>query len=178
MSGSRHGAPRRIEDAAALLAAIVASSSDAILSHTLDGAITSWNQATERLFGYTAEEMVGRSIRLLIPADQQAKEDNLLSRIGAGDRVDDYETVRRRKDGTLIDVSVTVSPVRDRAGAIIGASKIVRNITEKKRAEQREAWLAAIVTSSFDGIVSKSLQGIVTSWNESLSVLSATLPRR
>ena len=111
--------------------------------------------------------MVGRSIRLLIPADQQAKEDNLLSRIGTGDRVDDYETVRRRKDGTLIDVSVTVSPVRDRAGAIIGASKIVRNITEKKRAEQREAWLAAIVTSSFDGIVSKSLQGIVTSWNES-----------
>ena len=104
--------PRRIEDAAALLAAIVASSSDAILSHTLDGAITSWNRATERLFGYTAEEMVGRSIRLLIPADQQAKEDNLLSRIGTGDRVDDYETVRRRKDGTLIDVSVTVSPVR------------------------------------------------------------------
>ena len=167
MSGSRHGASSRIEDAAALLAAIVASSSDAILSHTLDGAITSWNRATERLFGYTADEMVGRSIRLLIPAERQAEEDRVVNGINAGEHVDDYETVRRRKDGTLVDVSVTVSPVRDRSGAIIGASKIIRDITEKKRAEQREAWLAAIVTSSFDGIASKSLQGIVTSWNES-----------
>ncbi|MGA7324313.1 MAG: PAS domain S-box protein [Rhodomicrobium sp.] len=105
-----------IEDAAALLAAIVTSSSDAILSKTLDGTITSWNKATEQLFGYTAQEMVGQSIRLIIPADRQAEEDSILARIAAGEYIDNYETVRQRKDGRLVDVSVTISPVRDRSG--------------------------------------------------------------
>ena len=126
-----------IEEAAALLAAIVASSTDAILSKTLDGTISSWNAATERLFGYTAAEMIGQSIRRIIPADRQGEEDMILKRIAAGERLDNYETVRVRKDGQLIDVSVTISPVRDPSGAIVGASKIVRDISEKKRAEQQ-----------------------------------------
>jgi PAS domain S-box-containing protein len=132
-----HSAMLDIKNAAALLAAIVASSTDAILSKTLDGTITSWNAATERLFGYSAIEMVGQSIRRIIPPDRQAEEDMILKRIRAGERLDNYETVRLRKDGRPIHVSVTISPVRDPAGAIIGASKIVRDITERKRSEEQ-----------------------------------------
>ena len=120
----------------ALLAAIVEGSDDAIASKTLDGIVTSWNRGAERLFGYTAEEMVGRSITVLIPADRPDEEPAILERVRRGERVDHYETVRRRKDGSLIDISLTVSPVRDRRGRIVGASKIARDITERKRAER------------------------------------------
>ena len=126
-----------IEDAAALLAAIVASSNDAILSKTLDGTITSWNAATARMLGYSAAEMVGQSIRLLIPEDRQAEEDMILERIAAGERIDNYETRRLHKNGSLIDVSVTISPVRNRDGEVVGASKIIRDITDRKTSEQR-----------------------------------------
>lgn len=125
------------EEAAALLAAIVASSNDAILSKTLDGTITSWNAATTSLFGYSPEEMIGRSIRVLIPEDRQSEEDHILAQIAAGRRIENYETVRLRKDGTPIEVSVTVSPVRDSAGKVVGASKIVRDITERRESERR-----------------------------------------
>jgi PAS domain S-box-containing protein len=161
----------RIETAAALLAAIVASSSDAILSKTLDGRITSWNAATEELFGYRAVEIIGQSIRLLIPAERQAEEDAILERIAAGERVENYETVRLHKDGRRLDVLVTISPVRDANGVIVGASKIIRDISERKRAEESAALLSAIVASSFDGIVSKSLDGTVTSWNRAAEQL-------
>ncbi|MEZ5961369.1 MAG: PAS domain S-box protein [Hyphomonadaceae bacterium] len=130
-------APLMIEDAAALLAAIVASSSDAILSKTLDGVITSWNTATEELFGYSSSEIIGQSIRRLIPADRQNEEDEILARISAGERIENYETVRVHKNGNLIEVSVTISPVRGAQGEIIGASKIIRDITERRRAERR-----------------------------------------
>lgn len=126
-----------IEDAAALLAAIVASSNDAILSKTLDGTITSWNSATERLFGYSADEMIGRSIRTLIPEDRQHEEDLILERIAAGERVENYETRRLHKNGSPIDVAVTISPVRDLDGKVVGASKIIRDITHRKVSEQR-----------------------------------------
>lgn len=126
-----------IEDAAALLAAIVASSNDAILSKTLDGTITSWNAATARLFGYSAAEMVGKSIRLLIPDDRQEEEDTIIARISAGERIDNYETRRLHKNGSLIDVSVTISPVRNRDGKVVGASKIIRDISDRKASEQR-----------------------------------------
>ncbi len=127
--------------APAFLAAIVESSDDAIVSKDLEGTVTSWNRGAERLFGYTAREMVGHSIVRLIPADRVAEEAEILRRIRRAEKVDHFETVRRRKDGTEVDVSVTVSPIRDQAGVVIGASKIARDITERRLAERvhREA---------------------------------------
>lgn len=130
-----------LEDAQARLVAIVTGTADAIVSKTLEGVVTSWNSAAQRIFGYTPEEMVGQSIRSIIPAHLQDEEDMILAKIAAGESIDHYETVRRTKDGRLINVSVTVSPLFDAAGRIIGASKIARDITERKAAEER---LAAI----------------------------------
>jgi PAS domain S-box-containing protein len=117
------------------LAAIVRSSDDAIVSKTLDGIIQSWNPAAERLFGYTSEEAVGKSIRMIVPADRQGEEDEVLRRIRAGESVNHYETWRVRKDGTLVPVSLTVSPVHDARGQIVGASKIARDISERLELE-------------------------------------------
>lgn len=124
------------EEAQNRLAAIVESSDDAIVSKGLDGIITSWNKAAERMFGYTANESIGQHITLIIPPDRRDEENNILARIGRGERIDHFQTVRRRKDGTLLDVSVTISPVRDLSGRVIGASKVARDITAEKRAEQ------------------------------------------
>lgn len=129
---------KQIEDARARLAAIVAFSNEAIISKTLDGKVTSWNRAAERMFGYAAEEMIGSSIRRIVPADRQSEEDDILARINRGEQLERYETVRICKGGHKIDVSVTISPIFDRAGKIIGASKIAHDITDKKRAEERE----------------------------------------
>ncbi|THD43530.1 MAG: PAS domain S-box protein [Bradyrhizobium sp.] len=122
-------------------AAIVESSDDAILSKDLDGVITSWNRGAERLFGYTAEEAVGRSVTILIPSDRLHEEPEILSRIRRGERIDHYETVRQRKDGALIDISLTVSPMRDSWGRVWGASKIARDITERKLAQEQQRLL-------------------------------------
>jgi PAS domain S-box-containing protein len=116
------------------LAAIVESSDDAIVSKDLNGIVQTWNPGAERMLGYTAEEMIGRSIRQIIPPDRQGEEDEVLSRIRRGESIDHYETVRMRKDGSLVEVSLSVSPVRGPDGQIIGASKIARDITETKRA--------------------------------------------
>ena len=129
----------RAEEARGRLAAIVDSSDDAIVSKTLEGIITSWNRSAERLFGYPAAEAVGQSILLIVPADRHGEEDEVLRRIRAGRSVDHFETVRRRKDGTLIDISLTVSPVRDALGRIIGASKVARDITDQKRIQRELA---------------------------------------
>lgn len=126
---------KRDAEAAQRLAAIVTSSDDAIVSKTLDGVITSWNAGAKRLFGYEEDEIVGRSILTLIPTDRHAEEEEIITRIRAGKRVEHYETVRRRKDGTLIDVSLTVSPIKRSDGTIVGASKIARDISDRKRAE-------------------------------------------
>ncbi|MEX2140043.1 MAG: PAS domain S-box protein [Pirellulales bacterium] len=120
----------------AQLAAIVDSSEDAIVSKTLDGIIRSWNAGAQRLFGYTASEAVGQPITLLIPADRRDEEVHILRRLQNGDRIEHYETVRVAKDGRPIDISLTISPVRDRTGRIIGASKIARDISDRKRAEE------------------------------------------
>lgn len=120
----------------ALLAAIVESSEDAIVSKNLRSIVTSWNSGAERVFGYTAEEMIGTSITRLIPHERLQEEDTILSKIQAGERVEHYETVRVRKDGRRIDVSLTISPVRDASGAIVGASKIARDVTDQKRAAE------------------------------------------
>jgi len=156
-----------VHDQLVLLSAIVDSSDDAIISKTLDGIITSWNKSAERLFGYAAEEVIGQPITILIPPDRLREEPEILSSLKRGERVDHFETTRRRKDGTLIDISLTISPIRDRSGKVIGASKVARETTEMKRADRAHRLLSAIVDSSDDAIISKSLDGIVTSWNKS-----------
>ena len=126
------------------LAKVVESSDDAIVSKDLDGIITSWNRAAERMFGYSADEAIGRSIRMIIPADRNHEEDTVLARIRAGESVDHYETIRRRKDGTLLSVSLTVSPIRSEAGEIVGASKIARDVSDRVRQEALEREHAAV----------------------------------
>jgi PAS domain S-box-containing protein len=129
----------------ALLAAIVESSDDAIASKTLDGIVTSWNQAAERLFGYAAAEMIGRPIAVLAAPGREVEMSAILERLRRGERIEHFDTVRRRKDGTLVEISLTVSPVRDPAGRIVGASKIARDITERRRAErERELRLSEL----------------------------------
>ncbi|HKU98228.1 MAG TPA: PAS domain S-box protein, partial [Vineibacter sp.] len=132
---------RRADEAAQRLAAIVESSDDAIISKTLDGVITTWNRGAQRLFGYTSEEAIGNSILMLIPPERRDEEDAILGRIRRGEPTDHFETVRQRKDGTFIDVSLTISPVRDADGRIVGASKIARDITDRRRAEQQQELL-------------------------------------
>ncbi|HEY7789601.1 MAG TPA: ATP-binding protein [Vicinamibacterales bacterium] len=128
--------PKRPLDSAALLAAIVENSDDAIVSKDLDGVIISWNRAAERMFGYSAQEAVGASVRLIVPDDRQEEETTILGRISRGERIDHFETLRRRCDGSHVPVSLTISPIRDGAGSLIGASTINRDITDRRRAEQ------------------------------------------
>ena len=133
---------KRAEQATLQLASIVESSDDAIVSKDLSGTIMSWNRGAERLFGYTAEEAIGQPVTMLIPEDRIEEEPDILQRIRRGQRIDHYETVRRRKDGSLANISLTVSPVKDAHGRIVGASKIARDISERKRAAELEQLLA------------------------------------
>jgi len=136
---------KRAEEARARLAAIVASSDDAIVSKSLDGIIRTWNAGAERIFGYTAEEAVGRHITLIIPEERRSEEDMVLARVRRGEALDHFETLRRAKDGRLIDISLTVSPIRDARGRVIGASKIARDISERKRLDaELEMMVAAL----------------------------------
>ncbi|ARO29008.1 PAS domain-containing protein [Rhizobium sp. NXC14] len=129
-------------EAAAFLAAIIESSDDAIVSKSLSGVITTWNKGAERIFGYSGDEVIGQPITIIIPNDRLDEEPAILNRIQAGERVDHFETVRRCKDGKLIDISLTISPIRDASGEIVGASKIARDISERRRAaEHRELLL-------------------------------------
>jgi PAS domain S-box-containing protein len=146
--------------AARLLAAIVESSDDAIVSKSLDGIIRSWNAAAERLFGYTAAEAVGRHISLVIPRERLAEEDHIIATLKAGRRIDHFETVRVRKDGQRIDVSLTVSPIRNDAGEVVGASKIARDIGDRKRAEAERQKFVTLVETSTDFIAMFDLQGV------------------
>ena len=127
---------KRAEHDALLLGAIVDSSDDAIISKNLDATITSWNKSAERVFGYTASETIGQPVTILIPPDRLDEEPQILDRLKRGERVDHFETVRKTKDGRLIDISLTISPVKDRRGNIIGASKIARDVTERRRMEE------------------------------------------
>jgi PAS domain S-box-containing protein len=145
------------DDAAARLAAIVKSSDDAIISKDLSGTITSWNTAAERLFGYTAAEVVGKSIHIIIPIDRRAEEDYVLAQVRAGVGVDHFETVRRRKDGTFVDISLTVSPILSATGEIIGASKIARDITEARRL-RRQVEEASRAKDEFLALLSHELR--------------------
>jgi PAS domain S-box-containing protein len=155
--GAEGSVPSRTADGASYwLSAIIDSAEDAIIGKTLDGVITSWNKAAERIFGYTAEEIIGKPISMLIPTDHTDEEPSILASLRRGERIEHYETVRVRKDGSLVDISLTVSPVRGPDGQIIGASKIARDITERKRAEealrQREEELTDFIENSVVGL--------------------------
>jgi PAS domain S-box-containing protein len=162
---------KKSEQATGLLAAIVDSSDDAIISKSLDGVITSWNKSAERLFGYTAEEAVGQHITLIVPADRRHEEATILGRLRRGERIDHFETVRMRKDGKTLDISLTISPVKDAAGRVIGASKVARDISERKRAEQALAERAQLLDLSNDAILVRDGADRVTYWNKSASEL-------
>lgn len=143
---------KRRETAALLLGAIVDSSDDAIVSKDLNGIVTSWNKGAERLFGYEAEEVIGKSITIVIPPDRLDEEPAILTRLRRGERVDHFETVRRRKDGTKLDISLTISPVKDEDGHVIGASKIARNISDRKLAERAIQDLNARLTAELSAM--------------------------
>src|SRR5690349_4300313 len=125
------------------LAALIESADDAIISKTLDGIITSWNEGARRIFGYEADEVIGKSVTILIPEGHLDEEPAILARLRAGQRIEHYETVRVRKDGRLIDISLTVSPIRGPDGRIVGASKIARDITEQRNARAEAERAAA-----------------------------------
>ena len=159
---------RKLRIDAELLAAIVASSDDAMVSKSLDGIITSWNHSAERIFGYTAKEAIGQSIMLIIPPDRRDEETDILARLRRGERVDHFETVRIQKDGTPVNVSLTISPIKDSTGRVIGASKVARDITADKRARERERQISAAVlaaTAKFRAVFEQTTQfaGIMTS---------------
>jgi PAS domain S-box-containing protein len=142
------GGRERADRAARRLAAIVESSDDAIVSKDLNGIVMSWNRAAEQMFGYTAEEMIGESIRRIIPADRQNEEDQVLEQVRRGQKVDHFETIRRRKDGSEVNVSLTVSPIVSAAGVVVGASKIARDISARKTIEEEHARLLALTQAT------------------------------
>ena len=137
------------------LASIVESSHDAILSTDSRGTITTWNNGAERLYGYTAGEVIGRPIKILVPPDRPREDHRILERLKCGERIEDHETVRQRKDGSRVDVSLMISPVKDAEGNVVGASAIVRNITERKRAEEREKMLMAELDHRVKNVLSR-----------------------
>jgi PAS domain S-box-containing protein len=168
------------ERGALQLVSIVESSDDAIISKDLDGVIQTWNAAAEHLFGYTAEEAVGQPVTMLIPAERQDEEPGILARIRRGERIHHYETVRQRKDGSLVDISLTVSPVRDESGRIVGASKIARDITERKevqlKLQQSEQRLQELLAAIPAAIYTTDAAGKVTYFNQAAADLAGRAP--
>jgi PAS domain S-box-containing protein len=162
---------KQAERTTGLLAAIVDSSDDAVISKNLDGMITTWNKGAERIFGYSAEEAIGHHITMLIPPDRLDEEVTILERLKRGERVDHYETVRLRKDGIRVHLSLTISPVKDAHGRIIGASKVARDITDRKRVEQALAERALLLDLSNDAILVRDGDDRITYWNKSASEL-------
>ena len=157
--------PKRSEEMLSHLAAVIEYSDDAIITKTLNGIISSWNPGAQRLFGYTAAEAIGKPVTMLIPDNHLDEEPGILDRLRRGERIDHYETIRRRKDGELINVSLTVSPIKDGTGRIIGASKIARDITRQKRAEElirEQAHVLALLDTTGRMIVSQlDLQNVL-----------------
>jgi PAS domain S-box-containing protein len=160
---------RAAEEASRRLAALVESSDDAIVSANLDGAITSWNPAAERMFGFSAAEAIGRPLSSIVPEDRTREQRLVLERVNRGELVSHFETVRRRKDGRLLDISLSISPIRDASGRIVGASKIARDITDRRDTEQRlrdrDARLLSIVDTAADGILTIDESGAIETLN-------------
>ncbi|MEO7106034.1 MAG: PAS domain S-box protein, partial [Rhodoferax sp.] len=167
--GAVQEAARTLEHTLEHFQDIVQSSDDAIISKTVDGMVLSWNSGAQSIFGYTEREMLGKSILVLFPPERRDEEAHILKQVMSGARVDHFETERLHKNGNLINVSVTISPIRDRNGVVVGASKIARDITQKVKLEAASRLSYAILNSTDDAVVSKSLNGIVTSWNQAAS---------
>ncbi|MCG6553693.1 MAG: PAS domain S-box protein [Candidatus Magnetominusculus sp. LBB02] len=171
----KHSAEPQINFELQMFKSIVESSEDAIISKTLTGIIQSWNHGAERIFGYTAREVIGRPMLILIPKERRSEESEILLRICRGERVDPFETVRMHKDGSLIDISATISPVFDAQGRVIGASKIAHDIKVRKLKEkaiiEREARMRAILNSTVNAIISINGQGIVESFNKAAETI-------
>ena len=172
---------RNLEQANRTLAAVVESSDDAIISKDLNGIIATFNRGAERLFRYKAEEVMGKPVTILMPPDRQHEELEILARIRRGERVDHYETVRRRKDGTLVDISLTVSPIIDDQGRIIGASKIARDVTERKLAEAKlrdsERQLQELIAAIPAAIYTTDVEGRITYFNQAAVDLAGCTPK-
>jgi PAS domain S-box-containing protein len=170
----------RAEETTRRLAAIVETSDDAIISKNLDGVIQTWNRGAERIFGYTAEEAVGKPVTIVIPPERHDEAPGILARLRRGERIDHYQTMRRRKDGSLIDISLTISPIRDNAGRIVAASKIARDITEQKRAEaalrDSERRLQDLLAAIPAAIYTTDATGKVTYYNEAAVEFSGRRP--
>jgi PAS domain S-box-containing protein len=152
-------------ETAQLIASVVESSNDAIIGSTIEGMVTSWNPAAERMYGYSGKEIIGRSAGILSPQDRLGEIQANLVRIRAGETLEHLETVRVRKDGTAFPVSITVAPIRDEDGVIVGASAVHRDVTEQRRAFEVAQRMAAIVEGSDDAIFGRTLDGVITSWN-------------
>lgn len=188
MSKNKLGiAPTPIEIEAALreseqrlrwLASIVESSDDAIVSKTLDGIITSWNGGAERVFGYSANEAIGQPITIVIPQNRQSEEREILTRIRRGERIDHFETVRQRKHGSLIAISLTVSPVKDVNGKIVGASKIARDITEQKKNQEQIVTLAREAEHRSKNLLANALATVNLSQSSTPEGLKQTIAGR
>ena len=163
------------QDGDALLAAIVESSDDAIVSKTVEGIITSWNRGAQRIFGYTPEEVIGQPITMLIPEDRKDEEVMILARLRRGERIEHYETIRVTKEGRLIDVSVTISPLRDQTGTIVGASKVARDVTLQRRV-QRELLEADERKNEFLAILAHELRNPLGPIRHAVKILRARTP--
>ncbi|TLY24417.1 MAG: PAS domain S-box protein [Nitrospirae bacterium] len=150
---------KRAEGTKARLAAIVESSDDAIIGKTLDGIVISWNSGAERIFGYTAEEVLGQPVTMLIPPDRLDEEPPIIDRLRRGERIEHFETVRRRKDGEEVDVSLTISSIKDETGKIIGISKIARDITERQHAKEERERLILDLTDALAQV--KTMKGLL-----------------
>src|SRR5574342_245644 len=156
---------RQREQERSFLAAIVQSSDDAILGMTLDGEIISWNRAAEKIFDYPADKIIGKLVVIIYPSELTDELAEINAKIKKGKNIEHYETQRKRRDGSLVDVSLSISPIRDDRGEIIGISKIARDISGQKRTSQYVRSLAAIVQSSDDAILGMTLDGKIISWN-------------
>ena len=143
----------------------IVSVDDAIASKNLEGIFNSWNKGAERLFGYSAEEAIGNPATILIPDDHLDEEPTILAKLRKGERIEHYETVRRRKDGSLIDISLTVSPIRDDRGKIVGGSKIARDISERKQRENQISFQAHLLDAVEQAVIATDLNGTIIYWN-------------
>jgi PAS domain S-box-containing protein len=169
---------RETEQRSRFLASIVESSDDIIVSKNLDGIITSWNKGAEHVFGYSAREAVGQPITIVIPENRQSEERDILSRIRRGERIDHFETVRQRKDGSFVNVSLTVSPVKDRDGKIVGASKIAKDITQQKRDQELIATLAREAEHRSKNLLANALAAVNLTQANSPEELKQTIVGR